>query len=179
MRNTELRRQIAWGMRRVPKMGSSWRFIPINQMPAGTEIVIESDARLTPGEGEIRELNGLPEEYDVMRLPEGTYRLFCTERPRVAFEGPDGVRWDVSPLCNLLAPSSTFQANLDLVNELEDRFDENWTTTYRLTTGRITRVYIPGTRFTLTLSDDNLKERKYFQRRPKRKRPKPLRNRWR
>lgn len=165
MKNSHMKRQIEFSMRRVPRLGRGWRYIPLPELPLGTEIVIETTDKSTPGQLEPRDLNHLEKidptegniEYEAERLSEGVYRLWIGNVASATLEHPSGVTEDVRPLNRLLAPSSTFQFNVDRTKIDRNHPDDPWTTTWRCETGAISRVFIPGTRFTLTLSDGEVR----------------------
>lgn len=164
MKNKDLQRGIEFEMRRVPRFGPSWRYIPLKGMPVGTEIWFDATNTPTPGELESRiipvtegsledVLFDQSEEKDVLRLPAGRYGLRVGETSAITLIYPDGSEEAVRPLYNLISPTSCFQANVERVKEKREHPDDTWTTTFRLTTGMIDAIFIPGTRFNLTLSE--------------------------
>lgn len=164
MGNEEVRRGIAFEMRDVPRVGNSWRYVPIKDMPPTTEIWFNTTNTATPGELQPRqppvceedsELVFRPEtpEQDVLRLPEGRYGLRIGETSATTLIYPDGSEELVKPLYDRLAPSSCFQANVDRPKSKREHLDDTWSITYRLTTGVIDAIFILGTRFNLALTD--------------------------
>lgn len=164
MENKNLKQGIEFEMRRVPRSGGNWQYIPIKDMPVGTEIWFDTTNKSTPGNLEPRfstdtELGedfvfeaSEPDE-DVLRLPAGRYGLRVGETSAITLIYPDGSEEAVRPLYNLLAPTSCFQANVERIKARREHPDDTWTTTFRLTTGVIDAIFIPGTRINLTLTD--------------------------
>lgn len=172
MQNSLMKRQIEYSMRRVPRLGRGWRYIPLPELPVGTEIVLETTGRKTPGQLEPleserqNEFDKLTEEqlecyYDkkyVETLPEGRYRLFIGDVASATLEYPNGVTEDVRPLHRLLAPTSALIMNVDRQKHDRKSRDDPWTVTWMVQTAAISRVFIPGTRFTLSNRDGEVKK---------------------
>jgi hypothetical protein len=171
MKNSQMKRQIEFSMRRVPRLGRGWRHIPIYDLPTGTEIVIETTKKKTPGQlqplesEKINEFEKLNDEerqhyYDqryIETLTEGRYRLFIGDGASATLEYPDGATEDVRPLHRLLAPTSALTMNVERRKHDRKTSDDPWTTTYIVQTGAISKVFIPGTRFTLTSRDGEVR----------------------
>lgn len=161
-------RQIAFAMRRVPRLGDGWRYVPLHQLPEGTTLTFVAAA--LPHKPVSRELNHSRSE-DVLGLPEGRYTLVREIWPCCTLVDPGGVTRSVRPLSDCLAPSSFLWANW----EKECRWSKNVqkTETFRLTTGVIQSIVIVGTQFILRkddLKDAKLQEaRRYRYSRPSRR----------
>ena len=191
MKNGLLKPQIEFGMRRVPRLGRGWRHIPLIDMPVGTEIVIETTRMKTPGqleplEAEKRnEFEKLDKEelecyYDrkyIETLAEGRYKLFIGDVASATLEYPDGRTEDVRPLHRLLAPTSALTVNVDRHKTDRKSRDDPWTTTWIVQTGAISRIFIPGTRFTLTNRDGEVRREPQQRKKRPGKQYIPLRSR--
>ena len=191
MKNSQMKRQIEFSMRRVPRLGRGWRHIPLPELPVGTEIVLETTNRRTPGQCEplesdkINKLEKLkPEEleayYDqkyIETLAEGRYQLFIGDGYSATLVYPSGVTEDVRPLHRLLAPTSALTMNVDRHKTDRKTRDDPWTTTWIVQTGVISRVFIPGTRFTLTNRDGEVRREPQRHRSRVNRKYTPLRSR--
>lgn len=159
MVNAAFNKRLNWLLRHTPRLGSGWRYLPLHQLPTGTRVEIQCKDAMKPLPGSDETLiNGKPEkDTDVLRLSGGSYTLFIGDYPQITIEGPEDVKMDVRPLYDLLAPSSTFQANVEVENpdweNTPTNRDKPKTLTKRLTTGLITSIVIPGTRYRLTIED--------------------------
>lgn len=150
--NLGLRKQILYGMRRVPRMGRGWKYIPLHQMPNLTQIFFETDGQSVPSESK-RSLNQENEEYDVLRVPAGVYSIIVNNFPNVEFIYNSDFVENVRVLYPFLAPSSTFTANVDRPKLQRRDKDDTWSTTFRMTTLRIKSIWIPETPFILRITD--------------------------
>lgn len=155
MLDRDLLANIIWAMRRVPRLRNGWRYIPLHQLPKGTEITIKAaDALSDP---EPRSINGR-DEVDILRLGEGQYTLRILVWPTVLFSDLEQ-SLEVKPHNVFLAPTSIFEANVDLPNPNRESRNDNQTTTFRLTTGKIGSILIPGTHFVLKDEDSQPREK--------------------
>jgi hypothetical protein len=66
---------------------------------------------------------------------------------------PEGHTEVVRPIYRLLAPTSALTMNVDRPNVNQTHPDDPYTVTWKVQTGVISRIFIPGTRFTLHESD--------------------------
>ena len=79
-----MKHQILHALRRTPRVKGHLRYLPIFQLPRGTEIRFSTTVKPTPGEYEPRELNTSKEEYDVLRLPEAPMATQSMSAPSIA-----------------------------------------------------------------------------------------------
>ena len=176
-----MEKQILYALRRVPRLGKSYRYVPLHNLPEGTILEIETTNEKTPGELEDRDLNGF-EEYDVLMLPEGLYGLQMGIGCSGTLTYENGVSEPVKALTRCLAPSGCLSINLDRPNEGEK--SDNWATTWRIFTGQITQITLPQVDIRLHVTDNEKR-----QPNPKKKRRprqsyrrttnhKPLRETW-
>lgn len=186
-----MQKQILHALRRTPRLGKSWRYVPLHELPVGTVMQLETIDEKPPGELEDRELNHSKTEYDVLRLPAGTYTLEIGPVASATLTYPDGVTEDVRPLTRCLAPTGPLSVNVDRPKDEKDRgHDDTWSTTFRLVTGQITSIYFPQAGITLHKNDleqfqrrQDERRRDYERRRRRggrnrRARTVPLRERW-
>ena len=148
-----MKNDIFHAFRRTPKIGRRWRYVPLSQLPEGTEVRIFTSEQRTPGELEPREVNG-EDEIHVLRLPEGSYTLKVGEWGTVTLIDENGDTESLRPLHRVLAPGSCFQANVDRMIG-----DEN--ITFRLVTGEINHINLPQAGINLLKEDSDKTERKY------------------
>lgn len=126
------KQKIQYAMRRTPHFRGYYRYIPLHQLPSGTEVVF--DAQRGFEEFPRRLINGYEEE-NVVFLPEKRFVIRILNWPSVTFKPYNGVI-EVKPLYSFLSATSVFTANFDQEQ-----------VTYRLTTGKIKKIFIPGTKF--------------------------------
>ncbi len=141
---------VAYAFRHVPRReDGTFKYIPLNELPEGTEIVITTiDATVPAEEDPEKEVNGLPET-SLVKPVSGSYTLKTSLGSRITFSGK-GSSVSVRRLYNALAAGSHFTANLDGQNEgSENIHNEAWATTYRLLTGMITKIEVPAINLTL------------------------------
>lgn len=173
-----MKNPILHALRRVPKLGKSWKYVPLHELPEGTVMLIETVNSRTPGEQEPRPLNHSKEEYDVERLSEGLYRLQMGIGCSATLTQPNGLTEHVRCLTVALAPTGCLSVNVDRENELPEDYLETltrdpggpeefvYTTTWRLVTGEIISIKFPEWNVTLHKNDG----RKKFTRAPVRDR---------
>lgn len=124
---------------RVPRLGRSWRYIPLRGLPEGTELIVTtSDAKPPPDPPLV---NGVPET-DVQRLPAGEYQLTIGIWPTITLQSESHPPLGVKSILDNIAPTSIFTANYDFAD-----------VTHRITTGPIQTVRIIGTPYFLTDKD--------------------------
>lgn len=170
--NKHLRQQIKQGMKYVPRFGRSWRYIPLNQMPKDTEIIVHTTNKVIPAE--LADPRKEPES-DVITLPEAKYIIKVTDWPTVKLIYSNEKSEFVTPLFRLIAPTSNFTANVDRINTKFTPFSkEHWSKTFRLTSGAISAIIIPDTHFVLRDTDTNQHPRKHRRY----KYHTPLRKKW-
>ena len=140
---------VAHAFRHVPRReDGEYKYIPLNELPVGTEIKITTIDAVVPAEEEVREVNG-ENETSLIKPVSGSYTLKTSLGSRMTFEGK-GSSVSVRRLYNALSAGSYFTANLDGQNEgSENIHNETWATTYRLLTGMITKIEVPAINLTL------------------------------
>ncbi len=161
MRNSDMLAAIKDAFRRVPRLGKGWRYVPLHRLPIGTEVIF--DCKPYQAE-EPATVNGAPETH-ITPLAEGKYKLFIGIWPAVLLDRYRGTVLQVKPYSHLLAPSAPLIANFDRDS-----------TTFRLTTGPVKSILVPGTPYRMSDQD---KERQRIKR-PRRSGAgyQPLRNKW-
>lgn len=141
---------VQYAFRHTPRRDNGeFKYIPLNELPEGTEIRITTiDATVPSEEDPDKEVNGLPET-SLIKPVSGSYTLKTSLGSRMTFEGK-GSSVSVRRLYNALAAGSHFTANLDGQNEGSEAIhNEEWATTYRLFTGMITKIEVPVINLTL------------------------------
>ena len=177
-----MEKQIRYALRRVPRLGQGYRYVPLYNLPDGTILELETTNEKTPGELEDHEVNGY-EEYDVLMLPEGLYRLQMSLGCAGTLTYENGESEAVSPLTRCLAPSGCLSINLDRPND--NGKSDNWATTWRIFTGLITQITLPQAGIRLHVNDiEKRQPNPKKKRRPRQSynrkstRRKPLREIW-
>jgi len=161
MQNSDLSRQIDYAFRRVAKIGEGWSYVPIFRLPPATEIVITCDTACA--DPEPPDINGQPEQ-QVVRLEAGTYTLLVLPWPSILLNRPGKTTLIVKAYAQLLSPGSQFCAN----------FDQDGVT-FRLTTGVIRGIIVPGTKYRLSDTDKPVDKKPSYQRKRKNSSYQPLR----
>lgn len=141
--------EVLYAFRHVPRRDNGeYKYIPLNELPEGTEIKITTTDMAVPADDEEREING-ETETSLVKPVSGSYTLKTSLGSRITFSGKDS-SVSVRRLYNALAAGSNFTANLDGQNEgSENIHTEAWATTYRLVTGMITKIEVPAISLTL------------------------------
>jgi hypothetical protein len=121
-------------------MGKCFRYVPLYELPPGTVVEITTSDDLTPAEN-VKSSKWVINDGDLekdsrIELPGGEYRLTMEEWGCTTISYEDGVTEHVRPLYRVVAPTSTFTANVD-------RGDAGDSTTFRLVTGAIESIYLP------------------------------------
>jgi len=156
MKNSYLRDQIKWSLRRVPKENGSLKYIPLHQLPEGTKILVETGTFLE--EKEERMINGR-REIDVQRLKSGVYELQMGVWPTMSLTPFEGDTVPLKLLYPFLTPGSTLQGNIDLPVSPRGHNDP-WSITYRVASGPISKVSITDTE--IILENNQLIERVHY-----------------
>ena len=141
---------IAYAFRHVPRRSTGeYKYIPLNELPEGTEIKITTIDATVPSEDDPdREINGASET-SLIKPVSGSYTLKTSLGSRITFSGKDA-SLSVRRLYNALSAGSHFTANLDIQNEGSEAIhNEEWATTFRLFTGMITKIEVPAINLTL------------------------------
>ena len=132
--------------KRVPRLGRSWRYVPLHRLPRGTLVRVETKESVF--QTKTREKN----EDDKADLYVDTdFTLEVGIQPCL-FINKSGFLDDgtmVKPLCDLLAATSVFRANFEYKGA-----------TLILESGEIQKISVLGTGYVLHAGDDPSPERK-------------------
>lgn len=149
--------EVDFAFRHVPRTPSGeYRYLPLNELPAGTEVFITTSDAAVPAEDdeEPREVNGL-KEGDLIKVSAGSYKLVIGDVRNNVHFSDNTSGYACKSLYNALAAGSYYTANLDMTHDVATRINADeggHATTYRLVTGVITKIEVPS--IDLTLSFD-------------------------
>ena len=129
-----LRRGVDFAFRRVPRLGKSWRYVPLHQLPVGTLIRVETLEFDVSQAGDATTV-WLGQDFDIEI---GIWPAVFIYRDSALDDG-----MMVKPLSDLLAASSTFRANFDFRDS-----------TMVAESAIIQKISILGTQYVLQNSDD-------------------------
>ena len=128
----------------VPFENGQPKYIPLVQLPVGTELMITTRDVVHPIDtSEIPDVNGEPEK-DIVFLPAGTHYLRVLEWEMIYFSPEEGEKRSVKPIYTRMSITSPFMANFD-----EDSI------TYRLQSGSITKIQCGPFKIDIRLLEDS------------------------
>lgn len=131
MNNIGLQKEIDFAFRRVKRIGDSWGYIPLANLPPGAGLIFTCETTFNS-----------TLEPAVTCLTRGVYKLIMLQWPTVLFDRYKGSVLAVKPYNALMAPGSIFIANYS-----------QYDTTFKLVSGNIQNIHLPDTQYNLSITD--------------------------
>lgn len=123
----------------VPRLGDSWKYIPLSNLPINTKIIIV-----------LKDTPFVENEENLILIPSGRYELTVKIWPTVLFSPYKNKSILIKPYFRILAPTAPLVANFD-----------KKLVTYKLTTAPVYSIIVEGTNIRLNANDKPKQKRKF------------------